>query len=67
MIYDSYVEEKIKPIFLMTQPTPKDSKQQILQAFNKLLLDYQKGDSKIATKEEEAEKAKNQWRHADVQ
>jgi len=44
----------------MTQPTPKDSKQQILQAFNKLLLDYQKGDSKIATKEEEAEKAKNQ-------
>lgn len=44
----------------MTQPTPKDSKQQILQAFNKLLLDYQKGDSKIATKEEEVEKAKNQ-------
>lgn len=44
----------------MTQPTPKDSKQQILQDFSKLLTDYQSSDSKVATKEEEAEKAKNQ-------
>ncbi|NEP48185.1 MAG: hypothetical protein F6K65_04850 [Moorea sp. SIO3C2] len=38
----------------------KDSKDQIFQAFDKILKDRQNIDSKIATKEEEAEKAKNQ-------
>lgn len=43
----------------MTQATIKDSKQQIMSAFNKLLTDYKQVESKIATKEEEAEKEKN--------
>lgn len=37
----------------------KDSKEQIFKAFEKILADRKKIDSKIATKEEEAEKAKN--------
>lgn len=37
----------------------KDSKDQILKAFQQILTDRQKLDSKIATKEEEAEKEKN--------
>ncbi|ELR97815.1 hypothetical protein [Gloeocapsa sp. PCC 73106] len=44
----------------MTQSTPKDTKQQIMEAFGRLLSEYQKAESKVATKEEEAEKAKNQ-------
>lgn len=38
---------------------PKDSKEQIFAAFEKILADKKKIDSRIATKEEEAEKAKN--------
>ncbi|NEO89487.1 MAG: hypothetical protein F6K56_04190 [Moorea sp. SIO3G5] len=38
----------------------KDSKDQIFQAFEQILKERQNIDSKIATKEEEAEKAKNQ-------
>ncbi|HBB33679.1 MAG TPA: hypothetical protein DDZ80_01065 [Cyanobacteria bacterium UBA8803] len=38
---------------------PKDSKEQISKAFQQILTDRKKIDSKIATKEEEAEKEKN--------
>lgn len=44
----------------MTQAASLDSKNQIMSAFRKLLADYQQIESKVATKEEEAEKAKNQ-------
>ncbi len=44
----------------MKQPNLKDSKDAICTAFNQLLNQYQKSESKIATKEEEAEKNKNQ-------
>ncbi|PMB12168.1 hypothetical protein CEN48_18170 [Fischerella thermalis CCMEE 5282] len=37
----------------------KDSKQQLLQTFQQILADKKKLESKIATKQEEAEKAKN--------
>ena len=37
----------------------KDSKQQLMQAFEQILTDQQKLDSKIATKQEEAEKEKD--------
>ena len=37
----------------------KDSKAQILEAFGRILAEKQKIDSKVATKEEEAEKEKN--------
>lgn len=40
--------------------TTKDSKEQILKTFQQILTDRKKIDSKIATKEEEAEKQKNQ-------
>jgi hypothetical protein len=39
--------------------TTKDSKEQILKTFHQILTDRKKIDSKIATKEEEAEKEKN--------
>lgn len=38
----------------------KDSKQQLMQAFGQIITDRKKLDSKIATKQEEADKAKNQ-------
>ncbi|NEO28926.1 MAG: hypothetical protein F6K36_00380 [Symploca sp. SIO3C6] len=38
----------------------EDSKQKIFQAFEQILADRKKTDSKIATKEQEAEKTKNQ-------
>ncbi|NWF61570.1 MAG: hypothetical protein HXY43_20540 [Fischerella sp.] len=44
----------------MSTVAAKDSKQQILQAFQQILADRKKLESKIATKQEEAEKAKNQ-------
>jgi hypothetical protein len=37
----------------------KDSKTKILEAFQRLIAEKQKIDSKVATKEEEAEKEKN--------
>ncbi|MEC4804941.1 MAG: hypothetical protein SAJ12_06485 [Jaaginema sp. PMC 1079.18] len=43
----------------MTQTLVKDSKTQILTAFHELLAQQQKIASKVATKEEEAAKAKN--------
>lgn len=43
----------------MSQVVPKDNKEQIMAAFAKLLTEKKKSDSKVATKEEEAEKAKN--------
>ena len=43
----------------MSQAVPKDNKEQIMAAFAKLLAEKKKSDSKVATKEEEAEKAKN--------
>jgi DNA repair exonuclease SbcCD ATPase subunit len=43
----------------MIQAVPKDSKDQIMTAFGKLLTEYKKAESKVATKEEEAEKQKN--------
>lgn len=43
----------------MNTLAPKDSKEQIFAAFEKILADKKKIDSRIATKEEEAEKAKN--------
>ncbi|BAY12368.1 hypothetical protein [Calothrix sp. NIES-2098] len=44
----------------MTTVAVKDSKQQIVQAFQQILAERKKLESKIATKQEEAEKAKNQ-------
>ena len=44
----------------MIQATSLDSKDKIMAAFSKLLADYQQRESKVATKEEEAEKEKNQ-------
>ncbi|HEY9701595.1 MAG TPA: hypothetical protein V6C58_04075 [Allocoleopsis sp.] len=43
----------------MTKPTAKDSKEQIFAAFNQLIAEKEKIESKIATKEQEAEKEKN--------
>jgi len=43
----------------MSQATPKDSKEQILKAFRQLLAEQKQIESKVATKEEEAEKEKN--------
>ena len=43
----------------MNKLAPKDSKEQILATFQQLLAEKKKIESKIATKEEEAEKAKN--------
>lgn len=44
----------------MTTVAIKDSKQQLMQAFQQIIIDRKKLESKIATKQEEAEKAKNQ-------
>lgn len=44
----------------MNQTNVKDNKDAIVAAFGQLLTQYQKNESKIATKEEEAEKNKNQ-------
>ena len=44
----------------MSSTVQKDSKEQILAAFSKLLAAKKQNDSKVATKEEEAEKEKNQ-------
>lgn len=43
----------------MTETAIQESKEQIMSAFEMLLKNYQKTDSKIATKEEEAAKEKN--------
>jgi hypothetical protein len=44
----------------MSTVAAKDSKQPLIQAFQQILADRKKLESKIATKQEEAEKAKNQ-------
>ncbi|WP_414755484.1 hypothetical protein [Anabaena sp. CCY 9910] len=44
----------------MTTVALKDSKQQLMQAFQQILAEQKKLESKIATKQEEADKAKNQ-------
>lgn len=44
----------------MTESNFPEGKEQIMSAFDKLLTQYQKAESKVATKEQEAEKAKNQ-------
>ena len=41
-------------------PTPKESKTQILEAFKRLIAEHDQETSRVATKEEEAEKAKNE-------
>ncbi len=43
----------------MTLATPKDSKAQILQNFQQILADKKKIESKVETREQSAEKAKN--------
>ncbi|GAB1539142.1 hypothetical protein NUACC21_18070 [Scytonema sp. NUACC21] len=43
----------------MTTATSKDSKQQLMQAFQQILIERKKLESKIATKQEAAEKVKN--------
>ena len=43
----------------MNKLASKDSKEQILEAFKQLIADKKKIESKIATKEQEAEKEKN--------
>ncbi|NJK48602.1 hypothetical protein HC931_10830 [Candidatus Gracilibacteria bacterium] len=43
----------------MSNLAQKESKEQIMAAFAKLLAEQKKGESRVATKEEEAEKAKN--------
>ncbi len=44
----------------MTTVAVKDSKQQIVQAFQQILAERKKLELKIATKQEEADKVKNQ-------
>jgi hypothetical protein len=44
----------------MVESTSPEGKEQVMSAFGKLLVQYQKVESKVATKEEQAEKAKNQ-------
>lgn len=44
----------------MSTVAVKDSKQQLMQAFQQILAERKKLESKIATKQEEADKAKNQ-------
>ena len=44
----------------MIQAASLDSKDKIMAAFSKLLANYQQTESRVATKEEEAEKDKNQ-------
>ncbi|MDJ0724727.1 MAG: hypothetical protein QNJ38_06415 [Prochloraceae cyanobacterium] len=44
----------------MDKTLPQEGKSQIIAAFDKLIAEYTKGESKVATKEEEAEKEKNQ-------
>jgi hypothetical protein len=44
----------------MVEFTSLEGKEQVISAFAKLLAQYQKVESKIATKEEQAEKTKNQ-------
>lgn len=44
----------------MSNTTLRESKEQIMAAFAKLLSEHKKGESRVATKEEEAEKEKNQ-------
>lgn len=44
----------------MTQMSVRDGKTQIIAAFGKLRADYNRGESKVATREEEARKEKNQ-------
>jgi len=44
----------------MKQTNTRDHQDAIATAFNQLLNQYQQNKSKIATKEEEAEKIKNQ-------
>lgn len=41
------------------QTLPKDAKEQIMAAFGKLMTEYKKNESKVETKEEEAEKEKS--------
>ncbi len=43
----------------MTKVTPREGKEQIIAAFNQLLVEQQKIGSTVATKEEEAQKEKN--------
>lgn len=45
---------------MMNQGVTLDGKDKIMSAFSKLLADYQQRESSVETKEEEAEKAKNQ-------
>ena len=45
---------------MITEANFPEGKEKVMSAFNKLLAQYQKAESKIATKEEEAEKNKNQ-------
>ena len=47
-------------VIIMTQATTKDSQEQILRAFEQLLAERKKAQLKVATKEEEAQKEKNQ-------
>lgn len=44
----------------MVEPTSLEGKEQVMSAFNKLLTQYQKVESKVATKEEEVSAIKNQ-------
>ena len=43
----------------MSQPNPRDSKESIVAAFERLLRQHQQSEFRIATKEEEAKKSKN--------
>jgi hypothetical protein len=44
----------------MSQIASQDNKEKILSAFKQLMAEYQKNESKVETKEEEAEKEKNE-------
>ena len=44
----------------MSQTTQKETKEQIMTAFGKLIAEYKKAEGKVATRQEEAEKEKNQ-------
>ena len=53
-----YVEEKIK-LKIMANTEVKETKDQIMSAFNKVLTEYRTLESKVETKEEGVEKEKN--------
>ena len=55
----SQFQSELGVLVKMVEPTSLEGKEQVMSAFNKLLTQYQKVESKVATKEEEALAIKN--------